>query len=71
MISAPADDPLHLDDEPHLCLEWKEAKTPSTPDKPCLGHTMERTWHMLFHCLDKDLPERCNDNIGLCGCNDH
>ncbi|GAA5984942.1 hypothetical protein JCM11641_005593 [Rhodosporidiobolus odoratus] len=49
-IEAPNDDPLH-----HL---WNPSG-PSTQDNPAFGHSLERSWPLVFRCLDPKIAKEC------------
>ncbi|CAF0894281.1 unnamed protein product [Adineta steineri] len=38
----------------------------STPDNPIFGHTVERTWTVLFKCSKPDLHDRCERRECAC-----
>ncbi|CAF0955628.1 unnamed protein product [Adineta ricciae] len=38
----------------------------STPDNPIFGHTVERSWTILFKCYQPDLYERCQRRECAC-----
>ncbi|KAL9098311.1 MAG: hypothetical protein Q9163_006009 [Psora crenata] len=68
MITAPQEHWLHEQEQPSQIKEGY-MQGHSTPDNPLFGHTLERTWSMLFGCSYEHLVGNpCNGKI--CHCRD-
>ena len=56
MISAPQEHWLHKEEEPVFIREQYMPEG-STPDNPLFGHTVERSWSMIFECsFEESVP---------------
>ncbi|BGP15520.1 hypothetical protein JCM10213_006580 [Rhodosporidiobolus nylandii] len=52
-VEAPDDDPIHR--------EWSPAG-PSTSSNPAFGHSLERSWPLIFGCDNSRLEQQCADD---------
>lgn len=59
VLEAPADHFTHQD-----VKYYPPASTTSTPAAPLIGHTLERSWNMIFKCFTAE--RCCQENVTAC-----
>ena len=69
MISAPKEHWVHDEQQPDFIKE-QYMHGNSTPDNPLFGHTLERSWSMIFECSFPDSVGEAACNREKCHCLD-
>ncbi len=64
VLEAGSDHFTHEDVKYYPPADDQHAPVTSTPEKPLLGHTLERSWNMLFRCFDA--TRCCEENVTAC-----